>query len=226
MADGRRVSAPGPHALVRDYFDFVRASQRKEGNIPFAIFSEMRPDGGCLRGLKHPDDVFTYKPPKREGLPASSQQTRKWIGLFEHWQPNANPLSNLAPVCHILTAAEIFDAAGSRPWLQERLPSVEGAAKHLLSRRSPNGLISGSGFYTEYPPRYAWDGVTQCYTIHAFRELRGCFERRATPPARPFGPATPTGWCETSLPPSGGGIISANTFTRSGGWSILTACRM
>ena len=165
----------GRTRLVRDYFDFVRASQRKEGNIPFAIFSEMRPDGGCLRGLKHPDDVFTYKPPKRQGLPASSQQTRKWIGLFEHWQFKANPLSALAPVCYILTAAEIFDAAGSQPWLQERLPSVEGAAKHLLSRKSPNGLIGGSGFYTECPPRYAWDGVAQCYVIHAFRQLARLF---------------------------------------------------
>ena len=157
--------------LVCDYFDFVRASQRKDGNVPFAIFSEMRPTATYLRGLKYPDDVFTYAPPKRPGLPATSQQTRKWIGLFEHWQPHANPLSTLAPVCYVLTAAEIFDATGSQPWLRERLPSVEAAAKFVLGRRGPNGLVGGSGFYTESPPRYAWDGVTQCYTVHAFREL-------------------------------------------------------
>jgi hypothetical protein len=160
----------GRSRLVLDYFEFVRASQRKDGNVPFAIFPEMKPTATYLRGLKHPDDVFTYEPPKREGLPASSRATRKWIGLFEHWQPKANPLSTLAPVSYILTASEIFTATGSLPWLRERLPSIESAAKHLLSRTSGNGLIAGSGFYIELPPRYAWDGVTQCYVIHAFRE--------------------------------------------------------
>src|SRR6185369_11951523 len=29
----------GRTRLVQDYFDFVRASQRKDGNIPFAIFN-------------------------------------------------------------------------------------------------------------------------------------------------------------------------------------------
>ena len=104
--------------------------------------------------MKYPDDVFTYKPPKREGLPASSQETRKWIGVFHHWQPKANPLSTLAPVCYILMAAEPSMPTKSQPWLRERLPSVEAAAKYLLSRKNPNGLIDGSGFYVEVPPRY------------------------------------------------------------------------
>lgn len=165
----------GRTRLVMDYFDFVRASQRKDGNIPFAIFTGNTPASGCLRGLKSPDDIFTYKPPKREGLPASSQEVRQWIGLFEHWQPKANPLSTLGSVCYILTAAEIFDATRSLPWLHERLPSISAAAKYLLTRRTENGLISGSGFYTEAPPRYGWDGVTQCYAIQAFRKLAGLF---------------------------------------------------
>ena len=74
----------GRTRLVLDYFEFVRASQRKDGNIPFAIFNDNTRPGGCLRGLKYPNDLFTYKPPRREGLPASSQETRQWIGLFEH----------------------------------------------------------------------------------------------------------------------------------------------
>ena len=58
--------------LVLDYFEFVRASQRQDGNIPFAIFSgDTQPNKTHLRGLKSPKDVFTYQPPKREGLPAS-----------------------------------------------------------------------------------------------------------------------------------------------------------
>ncbi len=165
----------GRTRLVLDYFEFVRTSQRKDGNIPFAIFKGDTRADGCLRGLKSPQDIFSYQPPKREGLPAASQQTRTWIGLFEHWQPKANPLSVLGPLSYILTAAEISDATSSLPWLQERLASVDAAAKYILSRKSDNGLIGGSGFYTELPPRYNWDGVTQCYTIRAFRELARLF---------------------------------------------------
>jgi len=165
----------GRTRLVLDYFEFVRASQRNDGNIPFAIFTGDTRPGGFLRGLKSPDDVLTYTPPKREGLPASSQATRTWIGLFEHWQPKANPLGSLGAVCYVLTAAEIFDATGSLPWLRERLPSLEKAAKYLLGQKGDRGLVGGSGFYTEMPPRYGWDGVTQCYVIHAFRELAKLF---------------------------------------------------
>jgi len=161
----------GRTRLVLDYFDFVRASQRKDGAIPFAIFTGDTRPGGYLCGLKYPEDAFTYKPPTREGAPASSEETRTWIGLFEHWQPKANPLSTLGSICYILTAAEIYDATHSLPWLRGRLPSVEAAATFVLSRKSDNGLIGGSGFYTELPPRYGWDGVTQCYAIHAFREM-------------------------------------------------------
>ena len=166
----------GRTRLVLDYFEFVRASQRKDGNIPFAVFpGDTRPDQGCLRGLKHPADIFTYKPPQREGLPASSAATRSWIGLFEHWQTKGYPLSTLGPICYILTAAEIFDAAGSPSWLKERLPSVEAAAKSVLGLKKESGLIGGSGFYIEAPPREGSDGVTQCYAVHAFRELARLF---------------------------------------------------
>ncbi|HEY5909007.1 MAG TPA: hypothetical protein VJA21_00230 [Verrucomicrobiae bacterium] len=161
----------GRTRLVLDYFDFVRASQRKDGNIPFAIFNGDTRPGGCLRGLKYPDDVFTYKPPKRDGLPASSRETRPWIGLFEHWQTKGFPLSTLGPICYLLTAAEIFDATGSHSWLKERFASVESAARFLLTMRKDSGLIGGSGFYVESPPREGCDGITQCYAVHAFRRL-------------------------------------------------------
>ncbi|MFO0984504.1 MAG: hypothetical protein U1E76_22720 [Planctomycetota bacterium] len=166
----------GRTRLVLDYFDFVRASQRKDGDIPFAIFTgSTRPDGTYLSGLK-PDDRFTYQPPSRDGLPASSRETREWIGLFTHWQPKAEPLSTLGPVCYVLTAAEIFDATRDRTWLKERLPSVAAAAKHLRARTAANGLVARSGFYVELPPRFGFDGVAQCYVVHAYRELARLFE--------------------------------------------------
>ena len=59
LADGGRILLLGRSRLAIDYFDFVRASQRKDGNVPFAIFPEMKADNTCLRGLKWPDDVFS-----------------------------------------------------------------------------------------------------------------------------------------------------------------------
>ncbi|HSA94544.1 MAG TPA: hypothetical protein VLJ16_00740, partial [Acidobacteriota bacterium] len=161
----------GRTRLVLDYFEFVRASQRKDGNIPFAIFPGDQRPVGCLTGLKTPDDIYTYAPPKREGLPASSQETRRWIGLFLHWQTKGYPLATLGPVCYVLTAAEIFAATGSLPWLKERLPSIEAAARYLMTLKKASGLVGGSGFYIESPPREGSDGVAQCYTVQAFREL-------------------------------------------------------
>ncbi|HLQ36881.1 MAG TPA: hypothetical protein VK348_03705 [Planctomycetota bacterium] len=168
----------GNTRLVLDYFDYVGAAQRPDGNIPFAIFKgSTRADGTYLCGLKHPQDVFTYTPSVRAGLPASSQEPRQWIGLFGHWQPKAEPLSTLGPVCHVLTAAEIFDATKDTKWLAKQLPSVEKAAKYLSSRTSPNGLVAHSGFYLELPPRRGWDGVAQCYVVHAYRELARLFRQ-------------------------------------------------
>jgi hypothetical protein len=88
----------------------------------------------------------------------------------------------LAPICYVLTAAEIFDATDSRSWLKERLGSVESAAKFLLTLRKDNGLIGGSGFYIEAPPREGCDGVTQCYVVHAFRKLANLFRAAGDAP--------------------------------------------
>ena len=49
--------------------------------------------------------------------------------------------------------------------------SIESAAHHLLSRKSDNGMIAGAGFYIECPPRNQWDGITQCYSVAAFRAV-------------------------------------------------------
>jgi hypothetical protein len=152
----------GHRDLVRDYFAFVKGSQRAEdGNIPFAIFPGQAPPAAMktyLRGLRYPLDVYEYR-------------GRKWIGLYEHWQTRANPLSVLAPICYVLTASEIAARERSDAWLRDNLTSVERAAACVLRRRSENGLIAGAGFYIECPPRDGWDGVTQCYAAFAFRAL-------------------------------------------------------
>ncbi len=162
----------GKTRIVTDYFDFVEASQRKDGNIPFAIFSGgTQADDAFLRGLRNPEDRFTYKPPVREGIPVSSRETRSWVGLFRHWELDSNPLATLGPICYILTAREIYQATNNKSWLKTHIGSVQAAGKYLLTQISPNGLLSGSGFYTELPPRNGWDGVTQCYAVEAFHDL-------------------------------------------------------
>ena len=165
----------GRQREVLDYFDFVQASQRSDGNIPFAIFPGEQSPGSLdswLRGLRFPEDVYSYTPAVRPGQSKHSDlRTRKWIGLFSHWQPKANPLSVLGAVSYILTGAEIFAATQSKSWLKEKLPSLEAAGKYLLSRISPNGLMAGAGFYMESPPRNQWDGVTQCYGTFAMKQL-------------------------------------------------------
>lgn len=164
----------GRRRVALDYFDFVEGSQRKDGNIPFAIFPGEQPPGGLkahLRGMRYPEDVYTYQPKRRPGQPPhSDMRARKWVGLFVHWQVKANPLSVLGPISHILTASEI--AVGEpQSWLEEKIAGLERTGRYLLSRIASNGLMSGAGFYTESPPRNQWDGITQCYAIYAFRQL-------------------------------------------------------
>ena len=143
----------GKRALVANYAAFVRASQKADGNVPIAICpGEGRPAGSddYGRGIRWPQDVYTYG-------------GRKWVGLYHHWQMEVNPLSVLAPISLILTAEDMDD--------RDHIDSAVAAGRYVLSRKSTNGLIAGAGFYIENPPRNQWDGVTQCYAVHAFRVL-------------------------------------------------------
>lgn len=158
--------------LVLDYFEFVRASQHPDGNIPFAIFrGGTQPGSEFLRGLDPKTGTFTYSPPDRSGVPDSARQTRTWVGLFHHWESRSDPLSVLGPICYVLTAAEIHAHVREKSWLLDRLPSIEAAAAFVARRIAANGLVAGSGFYIELPPRWGYDGVTQCYAHDAFLNL-------------------------------------------------------
>ena len=154
--------------LVRNYFDFVHASQRADGNLPFAISpGETPPSREALetyrRAERWPEDVYEYTP--IEG------KTRKWIGLYDHWLLEAKPLSILATVSYILTAVDYFTATGDVAWLKENLLSVEKAASYILSKIGKKGLLEASGFYVESPPRHGYDGVAQCYAVKAMHEM-------------------------------------------------------
>lgn len=164
----------GMEDVVLGYFDFVEASQREDGNIPFAIWAAedyATPESRMThaRGLRYPDDIFTYTPPR------GKYPTRNWIGLFTHWVYE-NPLSMLAPICYPLTAGEVFTKTKDVEWVKQKLPSLERACQYILSQRSNQGLIGGAGFYIELPPRKEWDGITQCYTYKAFKDMSILYE--------------------------------------------------
>jgi len=104
----------GRQRMIRDYFAFVRASQRPDGNVPIAISPADTPPPGLDdygRGVRYPQDVYEYAP--------FGQKPRKWIGLFHHWQMEVNPLSVLGSISYILTAAEIWRDGKSAQWLKE-----------------------------------------------------------------------------------------------------------
>lgn len=157
----------GRTRLVTDYFAFVRASQRADGNISFAIFPAEPPPEHLttyLKGVRIPEDVFTF-PGSKGGA------ERKWVGCYSHWIAGINPLGALGATCFVLMADEIFSATRDAEWLVENLAAVQAAASYLAAKRSENGLIAGAGFYVEMPPRHQWDGVAQCYIVHAWRRL-------------------------------------------------------
>jgi hypothetical protein len=164
----------GMEEAVTGYFDFVQASQRADGNIPFAIwtaedFSDPESRKTFARGLNYPDDIYAYKPP------CGTYPAKNWIGLFNHWAYE-NPLSILAPVCYPMTAGEIFSHTKDTGWLKVKLPSLEKACSYILTKKSSKGLIGGAGFYIELPPRREWDGITQCYTYKAFSDMALLYE--------------------------------------------------
>ncbi len=151
--------------VVKDYFKYVKASQRYDGNIPFAIFPYKESDresGNSVLTFDFVNDVFEY--------PSKTGEISKYVGLFTHWLPTANPLSTLGSVSYLLVAYELYLSAG-KVWLSENIASITAAAEYLRTRISGDGFISGSGFYIELPPRYGWDGITQCYGAYAFRRV-------------------------------------------------------
>lgn len=153
--------------VVKNYFRYVSASQRLDGNIPFAIFPVESIDPvSCKQSPLHMIDLVkdTFKYPSHTG------SIREYVGLFTHWQPMANPLSVLGSISYLLVAHELYPYT-DKSWLNKNITSIMAASKYLLSRINGDGFMSGSGFYTELPPRHGLDGITQCYGAYAFRAV-------------------------------------------------------
>jgi len=67
------------------------------------------------------------------------------------------------------------------PRASRQLSSVESAARFLVALRQDSGLIGGSGFYIDAPPREGCDGITQGYAVHAVRQLAKLFRGAEEP---------------------------------------------
>jgi len=133
--------------VVRANWDYVKSFQRGDGLLPLAIFPGM---GGKDIGPK--------------GYPGIVAPNG---GLYVHWVPG-NPLEALASPTYIQNADVIYRATLDTAWLIAELPSINRAADFLASLATPDGAVSGGGYYVERPPRLDRDGVTQCYAVDAF----------------------------------------------------------
>ena len=163
----------GRHQLVLDYFAFVRASQRPDGNIPFAIFpGSSQSDGkSCGRGIPKMYLRTCHRsewmhPPVESNDAAVDRSVRALAIACQSVECAGSGLLTCSLRRRFTTQNRITTLAP-----QTFMPSLIAAAKYVRGRSSEHGLIGGSGFYMEMPPRDGWDGVTQCYVVRARREL-------------------------------------------------------
>jgi hypothetical protein len=137
----------GKEQEVYASWNHVKKFQREDGLLPFAI------------------------------IPSLAGKTSTWVdghtlsadvngAVFKNWVP-CNPLRTLANVTAILLADAIYQKTGNKKWLEEQRSMLSLAASWLLGQVTEEGLVHGAGFYIERPERFEYDGVNQCYTMHA-----------------------------------------------------------
>jgi hypothetical protein len=149
--DGHQMTdallALGRVDTVKANWDYVRSFQRPDGNLPLAILpSRAGQDIG----------------PK--GFPGIVDANG---GLYVHWVPG-NPLAALASPTYIQNADVIFRRTQDRIWLAAQIASINRAADFLASLTTPEGAVTGGGYYVERPPRLGCDGVAQPHAADAF----------------------------------------------------------
>lgn len=137
----------GRKAEVLASWDYVKGFQRADGLVPFAILPDIAGKKIMVEG-KYP-------------LTAEANGA-----VFAHWVPG-NPLRTLANVTFLVLADAIYAQTADREWLAQQMPCLRAAASWLLTQISPEGLMRGGGFYLERPTRLEFDGVNQCYSVHA-----------------------------------------------------------
>jgi len=94
----------------------------------------------------------------------------KGEGLYVHWCTR-DPLRALGAVTYAHNAYAIYAHTLDDAWLRGNLHSINLAMEYLVSFVTPDGQVSGAGFYAEIPTRIEWDGVTQCYAADALQRI-------------------------------------------------------
>lgn len=153
----------GRRAEVHASWEYVKGFQRDDGLVPFAILPDLANKTVLVDG--------------RHSLSASDNGA-----VFVHWVPG-NPLRTLANVTFLLLADAIFAQTGDCRWLVAQVPWLRRAAEWLQTQVTGDGLVCGGGFYMERPTRLEYDGVNQCYSIHAFARAAYLFDVAGEPVA-------------------------------------------
>ncbi|MCC6579575.1 MAG: hypothetical protein IT440_03980 [Phycisphaeraceae bacterium] len=149
----------GRTAEVLASWNYVRAFQRGDGLVPFAILPDyagktLDASAGCKLTVESNGAVFL------------------------HWVPN-NPLGVLANVTFLRAAEAIYRHTQDSAWLAAQSPWLKKAASWLMTQVSGEGLVHGAGFYVERPARIEHDGISQCCTVEAMEGAAELFDRMA-----------------------------------------------
>ena len=135
-------------------WEYVKTFLREDGLLPFAIVPSQ---AGTTVQMKLPKSTEEYP-----FVVAANG------GAYAHWFPG-NPLLMLPNVTFVQMADAIYQHTRDRAWLDAQLPVLRKVTDWMSEQITAEGLVRGGGFYVERPPRLNHDGVTQCYTAHAFR---------------------------------------------------------
>ena len=144
----------GRTAEILASWDYVKSFLREDGLVPFAIVPDQA-------GQTHMMEL----PKKTEKFPFVVAANG---GAYSHWFPG-NPLMMLPNVTVVQVADAIFRPTKDSAWLAAQQSFLRSVTDWMAKQVTPEGLVKGGGFYVERPPRLEHDGVTQCYTAHAFR---------------------------------------------------------
>ncbi|MDB6167303.1 MAG: hypothetical protein JWM88_167 [Verrucomicrobia bacterium] len=144
----------GRRAEVLASWHYVTTFLREDGLLPFAIVPSQ---AGTTVQMTLPKTTESYP-----FVVAANG------GAYAHWFPG-NPLMMLPNVTFVQVADAIFRHTQDRRWLAAQQPALRRVLDWMTRQVTPEGLVRGGGFYLERPPRLDHDGVTQCYTAHAFR---------------------------------------------------------
>ncbi len=152
----------GRDDLVRASWDYVKSFQRADGHLPFAILPSHA--GQTLKI----DTDFPLE------IAANG-------GAYTHWVPGA-PFRTLAPVTYLQMADAMARRLGDGRWLAAQAESLRRVVAYLETLVDARGLVAGAGYYLERPTRIEFDGVTQCYTAHAFGLAADLFDATGDAP--------------------------------------------